>query len=179
MFGISFAELAVIVLLILVVMGPEKIPEVARMAGKGMRELRQASNALRDALMIDEISNPRRLIDSPPKPPQASPPSASATPEQHASTPKPQPQSEPEASLPQAQSASRPGLTGIDQMDPDEFDRFLEEQYQLHHKELLLVPLPLQKTGESLRAVPLAAASPIDGPQSVSLAYSLAHELAS
>lgn len=168
MFGISFAELAVIVLLILVVMGPEKIPEVARWAGKGMREIRQASNALRDALMIDEITGQKKLPTSPSTPP----PVVSGQPT--APVPK-----APETKTPQVPSQARPGLTGIDQMDPDEFDRFLEEQYQLHHKELRLVPLPLQKDGTGLRAVALEAALPADSHHSAPLAYCQAHELAS
>lgn len=54
MFGISFAELVIITLLVLVVMGPEKLPQVARWAGKGLRELRQASNTLRNALEVED-----------------------------------------------------------------------------------------------------------------------------
>ncbi len=54
MFGISLPELVVVVVLILVVMGPEKIPDVARTIGKVMREVRRASNLMRDTLMIDE-----------------------------------------------------------------------------------------------------------------------------
>src|SRR5690606_35817338 len=54
MFGISFPELVIIVVLILVVMGPEKIPDVARTLGKAMREVRRASNLMRDTLMLDE-----------------------------------------------------------------------------------------------------------------------------
>ncbi len=54
MFGISLPELVVVVVLILVVMGPEKIPDVARTIGKVMREVRRASNMMRDTLMIDE-----------------------------------------------------------------------------------------------------------------------------
>jgi TatA/E family protein of Tat protein translocase len=54
MFGMSLTEILVIVLIILVVLGPEKIPEVARFIGKGLREVRKASNLLRDAVMLDE-----------------------------------------------------------------------------------------------------------------------------
>lgn len=54
MFGISLPELVVVVVLILVVMGPEKIPDIARTLGKVMREVRRASNMMRDTLMIDE-----------------------------------------------------------------------------------------------------------------------------
>lgn len=54
MFGMSLTEILVIVLIILVVLGPEKIPEVAKFIGKGLREIRKASNLLRDAVMLDE-----------------------------------------------------------------------------------------------------------------------------
>lgn len=54
MFGMSLTEILVIVLIILVVLGPEKIPEVAKFIGKGLREVRKASNLLRDAVMLDE-----------------------------------------------------------------------------------------------------------------------------
>ncbi len=60
MFGMSFLEIAVILVLILVVFGPEKIPEVARTAGKVMREVRKASNLLRDALEVEEDRQQRR-----------------------------------------------------------------------------------------------------------------------
>jgi TatA/E family protein of Tat protein translocase len=54
MFGMSLTEILVIVLIILVVLGPDKIPEVARFVGKALREVRKASNLLRDAVMLDE-----------------------------------------------------------------------------------------------------------------------------
>ncbi len=37
-------ELAVIFVLVLILFGPDKIPELARQLGKGMREIRKASN---------------------------------------------------------------------------------------------------------------------------------------
>lgn len=58
MFGMSLTEMLMIVVVILVVMGPEKIPEVARFVGKAMREVRKASNLLRDAVVLDEMALP-------------------------------------------------------------------------------------------------------------------------
>lgn len=55
MFGMSLTEILVILLVTLLVVGPEKIPELARWAGRGMRELRRASNMLRDTIMLDEM----------------------------------------------------------------------------------------------------------------------------
>lgn len=54
MFGMSFAEIGVILVLALVLLGPEKLPEVARTAGKALREVRKASNLLRDAIMLED-----------------------------------------------------------------------------------------------------------------------------
>lgn len=54
MFGMSMTEIGLILALVLVVVGPEKIPDVARTIGKVIREVRKASNLLRDAVMIEE-----------------------------------------------------------------------------------------------------------------------------
>ncbi len=55
MFGMSMTEILMILVIVLVVLGPEKIPEVAKFVGKAIREVRKASNLLRDAVMIDDI----------------------------------------------------------------------------------------------------------------------------
>lgn len=143
MFGISFPELMIIALLVLVVAGPEKLPELARMAGKGMRELRKASNTLRDALLIDEldldIDKPRpriasgssnaggaRVLET-----GAAPASdASEAPATRVST-----ASAPRERYPSAEPS------GLDQMDERDFDRLVEQQYLLHHNQLKAVAL--------------------------------------
>ena len=69
MFGFSFTEILLILAVALVVLGPEKIPDVARMLGKAIREVRKASNMMRDALMIDDVSSstrPRPVIPKTP-----------------------------------------------------------------------------------------------------------------
>lgn len=53
MFGMSLTEIMLVLVVGLVVMGPEKIPEAARFLGKMMREIRKASNLLRDAVALD------------------------------------------------------------------------------------------------------------------------------
>ena len=47
MFGVSLPELIVVFVVMLVVLGPEKLPEVARAFGKIMAEFRKHSNELR------------------------------------------------------------------------------------------------------------------------------------
>ena len=55
MFGMSMTEILMIVVLALVVLGPEKLPKMAKMLGKGMRELRRATSDIRQAIEIDDI----------------------------------------------------------------------------------------------------------------------------
>ena len=54
MFGMSLTEVGMIMVIVLVFLGPEKIPEAARFLGKMLREVRKASNLLRDAVAIDD-----------------------------------------------------------------------------------------------------------------------------
>lgn len=49
-FGIGFPELMVIAFVAMLVFGPEKLPEVARQAGKVVRQLRTYANSARDEL---------------------------------------------------------------------------------------------------------------------------------
>ncbi len=55
--GLGLSEILIILLVTLVVIGPEKIPDVARMLGKGVREVRRASNTFRDMFMLEEGAN--------------------------------------------------------------------------------------------------------------------------
>ncbi|KRC54840.1 MULTISPECIES: sec-independent translocase [unclassified Nocardioides] len=50
MFGIGFGELTVIVVLAVLVFGPDKLPDLARQAGRFMRQLRGFANQARDEL---------------------------------------------------------------------------------------------------------------------------------
>ncbi len=53
MFGMSFSEIAIIAIVALVILGPEKLPEVARTAGKFLRQVRQLSTTFRDTIMME------------------------------------------------------------------------------------------------------------------------------
>jgi Tat protein translocase TatB subunit len=76
MFNIGPQELLLILVLALLVVGPERLPEIARTIGKGMRELRKAQDEVRKTIQInlDEPSTaktrtPRRLpVDDPETP---------------------------------------------------------------------------------------------------------------
>ncbi|MEZ4280490.1 MAG: twin-arginine translocase TatA/TatE family subunit [Myxococcota bacterium] len=72
MFGIGPMELIVIVVVALLIFGPQRLPEFARTLGKGLAEFRRASNELRQTLALDELENDLRKtanqIKSPPPP---------------------------------------------------------------------------------------------------------------
>jgi len=50
MFGIGIAELIVIMIIAFVVVGPEKLPQIAKALGKGIFELKRATDGLREEL---------------------------------------------------------------------------------------------------------------------------------
>lgn len=60
MFGLSFWELAMILIVALVVLGPKRLPDLARTIGGGLRSLRRASADLRQA-----IEEPLREVQEP------------------------------------------------------------------------------------------------------------------
>ena len=53
MFGIGFPELILIMVIALIVIGPSKLPDLARALGKGMAEFRKATQDIKDSLDID------------------------------------------------------------------------------------------------------------------------------
>jgi len=50
MFGIGMPELLIILVLALIVMGPKKLPEMARSLGKGLAEFKRASSEMRSSI---------------------------------------------------------------------------------------------------------------------------------
>jgi TatA/E family protein of Tat protein translocase len=64
MFGIGMPELILILALALIVLGPKKLPEIARTLGKGLNEFRRATDELKDELRQVDLENE----PSPPKP---------------------------------------------------------------------------------------------------------------
>lgn len=60
MFGIGPMELVLILVVALLVLGPKRMPELARTLGKGLGEFRRASHDLRESLALDEIQNELR-----------------------------------------------------------------------------------------------------------------------
>ncbi len=54
MFGIGLPELLVIMVIALIVIGPSKLPDLARALGKGLAEFKKASQEIKASLNLDE-----------------------------------------------------------------------------------------------------------------------------
>jgi sec-independent protein translocase protein TatB len=82
-FGVSPAELLTIAIVILVVFGPERLPELSRKAGRALRELKDAADDLRRGIEAEagvtesDLGTVRRAMpptldaEDPPQPPAA------------------------------------------------------------------------------------------------------------
>jgi len=84
MFGLGMPELLVILAVALVVIGPKRLPDIAKALGKGMREFRKATNDIKQNIDFDPRDyDPRaelkKIIEPPPESttkPQAPEPTA-------------------------------------------------------------------------------------------------------
>lgn len=63
MFGVSLFELIIIMIVVLLVFGPDKLPEVARNLGKVMGELKKHSDAMRREF-YNSVYTPTQEINS-------------------------------------------------------------------------------------------------------------------
>jgi len=90
MLDIGLSELLIILAVALIVLGPSKLPEVARKLGRGLAEFRRTSEDLRRSILLDDTpkkrppftdafpSAPRnRSFEPPSAPPGDEPPGAS------------------------------------------------------------------------------------------------------
>ncbi len=66
--GIGIGELVVVFLLLLIVVGPQKLPQVARTLGRAMGEVRRATDELKAALYLEDVRRRRGSPD--PYPPR-------------------------------------------------------------------------------------------------------------
>jgi TatA/E family protein of Tat protein translocase len=58
-FGLSFWEIAIILMVALIILGPKKLPEIARSLGKGIREFRRATDDFKST-MDYEMNRPEQ-----------------------------------------------------------------------------------------------------------------------
>jgi len=87
MLDIGLSELLLILVVALIVLGPQKLPEIARKLGRGMAEFRRTSEDLRRSILLgDEPGKAPPFTDSYPTLPRkeadpSSPPEGPAEPE--------------------------------------------------------------------------------------------------
>jgi len=61
MFGIGFGEFTIVLIVLLLAVGPDRMPALMRVLGKGIRQFRSAAQELRNATGIDEIMREENL----------------------------------------------------------------------------------------------------------------------
>ncbi len=88
MFGLGFGEILIILVLALLLLGPQRLPDVAKQLGKGLREFKKATDDLKQQfegeLYSDETRSAPRPSLVPPTPaapaaPQPTGPAPAAT----------------------------------------------------------------------------------------------------
>ena len=74
MFGIGPTELAFFLVIVLLAVGPDRLPAFMRTVGKGLRQVRNASREFKDAIGLDDLMREGDPFRAPPiRPPKARP----------------------------------------------------------------------------------------------------------
>ena len=64
MFGIGMPELLLLLAIALIVIGPKKLPDLAKSLGRAMREFKKATNEFKETIQIDEdLSDVKKAFD--------------------------------------------------------------------------------------------------------------------
>jgi TatA/E family protein of Tat protein translocase len=64
MFGIGMPEMLLIIAIALVVIGPKKLPDLAKSLGRAMREFKKATNEFKETIQIDdELTEVKKAFD--------------------------------------------------------------------------------------------------------------------
>jgi sec-independent protein translocase protein TatB len=73
MFGLGMGEVVIILVLALILLGPQKLPDAAKQLGKGLREFRKATEDLKQQFETELYSDPTKpakpTLVEPPRPP--------------------------------------------------------------------------------------------------------------
>ncbi len=60
MFGLSFGEVVIIAILALLLLGPDRLPDAAKTLGKGLRDIKKATDELKDQVESEIYGQPQR-----------------------------------------------------------------------------------------------------------------------
>ncbi len=81
MFGLGFGEIVIILVLALVLLGPQKLPEVAKQLGKGLRDFKKASDDLKGQFEQELYADERKAARARIAPPTAAAPVPATAPQ--------------------------------------------------------------------------------------------------
>jgi sec-independent protein translocase protein TatB len=84
MFGLGFGEIVIIAILALLLLGPDRLPEAAKTLGKTLREVRKATDDIKDQIETELYADERKSakpalvppVPAAPLPPAGPPPPA-------------------------------------------------------------------------------------------------------
>ncbi len=74
--NLGFSEIMIILVVVLLVFGAKRLPEIGASMGKGIREFKRSISEASDAVtqLPEDRANPPRHIDSPQSPPSSGEP---------------------------------------------------------------------------------------------------------
>ena len=112
MFGIGPTELAFFLVIVLLAVGPDKLPTFMRTVGKGLRQVRNASREFKEAIGLDDLMREGDPFRAPPiRPPKARPvpiPDKAPPPPPPSEAATPSPETEPPSAEPPASAPDQP-----------------------------------------------------------------------